>query len=41
LLHHVKEEYGAEYHETYAYDLVKEAGLSPLRPLMKLEGELF
>ncbi|MFB1066348.1 IS630 family transposase [Natrinema sp. H-ect4] len=28
LLHHVKEEYGVEYHETYAYDLLKEAGLS-------------
>ncbi len=28
LLHHTKEEYGVEYHETYAYDLLKEAGLS-------------
>jgi transposase len=28
LLHHAKEEYGVEYHETYAYDLLKEAGLS-------------
>jgi transposase len=28
LLHHVKEEYGVEYHETYVYDLLKEAGLS-------------
>jgi len=28
LLYYVKEEYGVEYHETYAYDLLKEAGLS-------------
>ena len=28
LLYHVKEEYDVEYHETYAYDLLKEAGLS-------------
>ena len=28
LLHRTKEEYGVEYHETYAYDLLKEAGLS-------------
>jgi len=28
LLHHAKEEYGVQYHETYAYDLLKEAGLS-------------
>jgi len=25
LLHHAKEKYGVEYHETYAYDLLKEA----------------
>jgi transposase len=28
LLHHVKEEYDVEYHEIYAYDLLKEAALS-------------
>ena len=28
LLHHVKEEYGVEYHENYAYELLREAGLS-------------
>ena len=28
LLHHVKEEYGVEYHENYAYDLLREAELS-------------
>ena len=28
LLYHVKEEYGVEYHKNYAYDLLKEAGLS-------------
>ena len=28
LLHHVKEEYDVEYHETYVYDLLKEAELS-------------
>ena len=28
LLHHAKEEYGVEYHENYAYDSLREAGLS-------------
>ncbi|WP_193310789.1 winged helix-turn-helix domain-containing protein [Halorubrum halophilum] len=28
LLHHVKTEYGVEYHENYAYELLREAGLS-------------
>ncbi|MDB2260638.1 hypothetical protein DJ83_09990 [Halorubrum ezzemoulense] len=28
LLHHVKKEYGVEYHENYAYELLREAGLS-------------
>ena len=28
LIHHVKEEYDVEYHENYAYELLKEAGLS-------------
>jgi transposase len=28
LLHHIKEEYGVEYHENYAYELLREAGLS-------------
>ncbi|MEY7851160.1 IS630 family transposase [Natrarchaeobius sp. A-rgal3] len=28
LLYHVKEEYGVEYHENYAYELLREAGLS-------------
>jgi transposase len=28
LLHHAKEEYSVEYHETYSYDLLKEAVLS-------------
>ena len=28
LLHHVKDEYGVEYHENYAYELLREAGLS-------------
>jgi transposase len=28
LLHHVKEEYDVEYHENYAYELLKEVGLS-------------
>ena len=28
LLHHVNEEYGVEYHENYAYELLREAGLS-------------
>ena len=27
-LHHVKEEYDVEYHENYAYELLKEVGLS-------------
>jgi len=28
LLHHVKAEFGVEYHENYAYKLLREAGLS-------------
>ena len=28
LCHHVKAEYGVEYHENYAYELLREAGLS-------------
>jgi len=28
LLYHVKAEYGVEYHENYAYELLREAGLS-------------
>ena len=28
LLHHIKEKYGVEYHENYAYELLREAGLS-------------
>ena len=28
LLHHIKQEYGVEYHEQYAYELLREAGLS-------------
>lgn len=28
LLHHIKAEFGVEYHENYAYELLKEAGLS-------------
>ena len=28
LLHHIKEEYGVEYHEMYAYELLEQAGLS-------------
>ena len=28
LLHHIKEEYSVEYHENYAYELLREAGLS-------------
>jgi len=28
LLYYVKEEYGVEYHENYAYELLREAGLS-------------
>jgi len=28
VLHHIKEEYGVEYHELYAYELLEQAGLS-------------
>ena len=28
LLYHINEEYGVEYHENYAYELLREAGLS-------------
>ena len=28
MLHHVKKEYGVEYHENYAYELLRKTGLS-------------
>jgi transposase len=28
LLHHINKQYGVEYHENYAYELLREAGLS-------------